>query len=1406
MPKGAVMMRFARKTGYMLIAVLCMVLFAMLPAQAEDLPLFDPGYPHYGYEMAPEGEPGFADGGTYVYAPHPSMDYTDYMFMSYVGYKPTEEETEGQPLVYTYPSGSSFGFDSDPITEAIVPTEAVIAGFSRNLELVTVDMSRARKLKTLSLHACYNVKTLDVPYGVEAVILNHVTGLTRLTLPPTIRFLELWCLDELTSLTIPDGVEYLSVRDCPKLQSLSIPRSVKAIFRHGFKGCSSLKSITFYGDPAPEFTSSTSPFKETPIRSINIKNPSSKNAKLWASRAGVAVNGISGRQTLTYVYGDEREDTVTDAVAGKTIKQPVKPVREGYTFSGWYQDEALAKKWDFSANKMPSKALTLYAGWAKACRVRFSLNNGMRMLDEYVAPGKKVREPFTPTRDGYQFTGWYRDSACTKPWRFGQDVVTTDTEMTLYAGWKYVVTAGLTISGSNAVMGEIVVPQEEIVIPAVMAGKTIVGLGENCVPAGVKKLSIPAGITAIDEKAFIHAEDLMEIEVDAGNPAYYAEDGVLYTKDGTLICYPQAKPGAEFVVPAAATAVGPYAFLNAGMLNVLTFGADADIDERAFEGVEDIHMDGPAGAQKLAAFAGTMGFLYNQYTLKYISDGEIVKELLCRVGEAIPRHEEGEREADIFLGWQDDGDGGRYWDFASDVMPKRDLTLEADWQPAFEYAIEDGEATITKYLGDSLYVKVPSGSEELMVTAIAPDAFDTLEGLTLVGDKNSAAQAFAEQYGCKFEMRTRTLSFETNGGTPVASREFYATDAIELPQVIRHNHKLKGWYIDAELTRKYETWMGTPPMDLTLYAAWEMSSTSVPYECVVYGDGVKITKYVGSETNIVVPASIDGAPVLAVGEYAFSGATMTHVRFPDSVSEIGPYAFKDCKNLMVATLPKTLTVVEEGLFEGCTSLLWHDFDYNAILIGRPIKQIKKRAFADSALDYLYLPATLEDIDLSAFEGCDALKVFNVEEGSEHFASGRDNALYNSDLSTLVYYPKAKKETSITLPDTVKTIGPYAFYNHDTVTYITMPSVEHLEEGAFKDCDELYVLVEADALKTIGDSAFENCKRLLSGVPKSALYIGSRAYAGVEKMYLTIGPDTQFADDAFDLEPLVAVSGVYGSPAHEWAKKHGIEFRPDLDLVEGHVWLLLDQGYTELEIGKRTKLKYTLEFDNAKDSTVEWSSSAPHIVSVDENGYVTALFEGTAVIRGTTTTFDGGSIIIDVKQGKVAAERVVLSEEALMLAVGDLVELEADVLPANAESAELTWHSSNQSVVTCTGGVIKAVGDGTAVITASCGEVSAQCEVLVYQGITVLPESLTEIAEEAFAGSRVACVECPQGLKTIGKRAFADCDILVRISLGSGVQSIAEDAFEGCENVVILAPEGSYAARWAKEKGISCQTE
>ena len=116
--------------------------------------------------------------------------------------------------------------------------------------------------------------------------------------------------------------------------------------------------------------------------------------------------------------------------------------------------------------------------------------------------------------------------------------------------------------------------------------------------------------------------------------------------------------------------------------------------------------------------------------------------------------------------------------------------------------------------------------------------------------------------------------------------------------------------------------------------------------------------------------------------------------------------------------------------------------------------------------------------------------------------------------------------------------------------------------------------------------------------------------------------------------------------------------------------------------------------------------------------------------------------------------------------------------------------------------MKAVGNGLAVVTVSAGNVHASCEIRVFDSALVLPESLEVVPEEGFVSTSVVCVECPQMLRVIEKRAFADCSMLERIRMYEGVQSIAVDAFENSPNVVISAPVGSYAIKWAIENGVS----
>lgn len=90
---------------------------------------------------------------------------------------------------------------------------------------------------------------------------------------------------------------------------------------------------------------------------------------------------------------------------------------------------------------------------------------------------------------------------------------------------------------------------------------------------------------------------------------------------------------------------------------------------------------------------------------------------------------------------------------------------------------------------------------------------------------------------------------------------------------------------------------------------------------------------------------------------------------------------------------------------------------------------------------------------------------------------------------------------------------------------------------------------------------------------------------------------------------------------------------------------------------------------------------------------------------------------------------------------------------------------------------------------------------------VLPQGLSAVAEEAFAGCEAVSVRIPDGATDIGARAFADCAALLCVRIPESVTAIAGDAFDGCAmDMVIRGVAGSEAWRFAQEKGFAFERE
>lgn len=84
----------------------------------------------------------------------------------------------------------------------------------------------------------------------------------------------------------------------------------------------------------------------------------------------------------------------------------------------------------------------------------------------------------------------------------------------------------------------------------------------------------------------------------------------------------------------------------------------------------------------------------------------------------------------------------------------------------------------------------------------------------------------------------------------------------------------------------------------------------------------------------------------------------------------------------------------------------------------------------------------------------------------------------------------------------------------------------------------------------------------------------------------------------------------------------------------------------------------------------------------------------------------------------------------------------------------------------------------------------------------LPEGMSEIGYQVFYGcSTIPSFIVPSSVTKIGENAFGGCKALARVEIGSNVTEIASNAFEGgVKKMTFVAPEGSYAAAWAAEKG------
>ena len=224
-----------------------------------------------------------------------------------------------------------------------------------------------------------------------------------------------------------------------------------------------------------------------------------------------------------------------------------------------------------------------------------------------------------------------------------------------------------------------------------------------------------------------------------------------------------------------------------------------------------------------------------------------------------------------------------------------------------------------------------------------------------------------------------------------------------------------------------------------------------------------------------------------------------------TVTSIGVRAFMNCSDLTSVTIPNSVTSIGDYAFCGC--------GLTSVTIPNSVTSIGEYAFCGCRLTSVTIPNSVTFIGDKAFD-CSRLENINVDSENDNFSS-LDGILYNKDVTNLICCPTAKTSvtipnsvtsigdyafnccdlTSVTIPNSVTSIGASAFYACRSLTSVTIPnSVTSIENSTFRNCSDLTSVTIPNSVTSIGASAFYECRSLTSvTIPNSVTSIGYNAF-------------------------------------------------------------------------------------------------------------------------------------------------------------------------------------------------------------------------------------------------------------------------------------------------------------------------
>lgn len=569
------------------------------------------------------------------------------------------------------------------------------------------------------------------------------------------------------------------------------------------------------------------------------------------------------------------------------------------------------------------------------------------------------------------------DSTTLRTFFIPEGTATIDRESPFYEKEEFEDAERIVIPTSVTTIGERafgVCSLEEIDLPA-----SVTTIRERAFCCGLKRLHIPSSVTEISELAFWHCPHLQAITVDEGNPAFCSIDGILFSKDrSVLIKVPKKGNLVSYTVPDSVRRIGDDAFAGCSELRSVVIPASVTSIGGAFESGWCDKLERIAVDERNPAFCDVDGVLFDKGKTRLL------------------RFPMGKRESTAYRV----PDGVR----AIGGSAFNSCDLQHIELPDSVAVIGDDAFSLCT---DLQSIRIPDP-----VTVIGEGAFRSCRGLQEIRLPSRLTAIGAHSFTF---CQALTDIVIPDSVTSVGEWAFSCCASLQHIRIPRS-----------------VTAIGTNAFECSARQGFSVADGNPQFTAI---DGVLFSK---DRTQLIQMPTRPTSDTYAIpygtttiGERAFSGnETLKTVLIPDSVTEIGQAAFSSCTALQRIALPASVTAIRDCTFDGCDALEHVDIPDSVTSIGL------QAFFVCTSLRQIVLPDSVTSVAGYAFYQCEQLEsvrlpasITAIEERTFDECYVLRSAVIPDSVAEIANHAFAvcRGLQEVTLPASVTFIGRGAFF-------------------------------------------------------------------------------------------------------------------------------------------------------------------------------------------------------------------------------------------------------------------------------------------------------------------------------------------------------------------------------------------